>query len=109
MGGKTGDSRQHSFMHGYELCRSWLSLPEAIRTVTPVSREDLHHVHVAGRQKGGRHCRDSLEGLSGGASVPDAGGGPLTCAREFAALRCRVTVPSVLLFPLEAVINSPRS
>ncbi len=89
-----------SFMHGYELCKSWLSLPEVIRTGKPVKRERtgesmksfILSMALNARKVAPTIARDSLEGLAGGASVLDAGGGPLTYAREFAALGCKVTV-----------------
>lgn len=90
----------YSFMHGYELCRSWLELPEIIRTGAPARRERtgesvksfIMSMSLHAKKVAPGIARDSLEGLDGGVSVLDAGGGPLTYAREFASLGCRVTV-----------------
>ncbi|MFZ5634605.1 MAG: methyltransferase [Bacillota bacterium] len=89
-----------SFMHGYELCRSWLSLPEVIRSGRPVKRERtkdsmksfIMSMALHARKVAPVFARDCLEGLPGGAAVLDIGGGPLTYAREFALLGAKVTV-----------------
>lgn len=97
---ESDDFTGFSFMHGYELCKSWLSLPEVIRAGEPVMRERTKEGMKAFIQSMAFHAkkiapqlaRDSLEGLENGASVLDAGGGPLTYAREFSALGAAVTV-----------------
>lgn len=89
-----------SFMHGYDLCKSWLSLPEVIRTGEPVKKERtkegmkgfIQSMALNAKKMAPRIVKDSLEGLDKGASVLDAGGGPLTYAREFAAQGAAVTV-----------------
>ncbi|MCL6478275.1 MAG: methyltransferase domain-containing protein [Peptococcaceae bacterium] len=89
-----------SFMHGYDLCRSWLSLPETIRSGRPVKRERskdtmknfILSMELHARKEAPVIVRDCLEGLPGGAAVLDIGGGPLTYAREFASLGAKVTV-----------------
>ena len=90
----------YSFMHGYDLCRSWLSLPGVIRTGKPEKRERtgeslrgfITSMALHARQSAPQIVRDCLEGLGAGARVLDIGGGPLTYAREFASLGARVTV-----------------
>lgn len=89
-----------SFMHGYELCKSWLSLPDVIRTGNAVKRERtkegmkgfIQSMALNAKKMAPGIARDSLYGLESGASVLDAGGGPLTYAREFSALGAAVTV-----------------
>ena len=89
-----------SFMHGYELCKTWLSLPEVMRTGRPVKRERskegtmafISSMALHARKIAPQIARDSLEGLTGKPSVLDIGGGPLTYAREFASQGAVVTV-----------------
>lgn len=89
-----------SFMHGYELCRSWLALPEVIRTGKPEMRQKskegmmafISSMALHARNFAPQIARDSLEGIAGKPSVLDIGGGPLTYAREFVSLGAVVTV-----------------
>ncbi|MFZ5647305.1 MAG: methyltransferase [Bacillota bacterium] len=89
-----------SFMHGYELCVSWLNLPEIIKTGTPVSKKKsgvalksfIQSMAVHAKKMAPVIARDSLRGNGAGVKVLDIGGGPLTYAREFAALGASVTV-----------------
>ncbi|MHB8156331.1 MAG: methyltransferase [Desulfocucumaceae bacterium] len=89
-----------SFMHGYDLCSSWLTLPEVMRTGKPPARK-----RSGGRLKGfisamARNSRgiapkiaaECLEGVGSSPEVIDIGGGPLTYARQFVALGAKVTV-----------------
>lgn len=89
-----------SFMHGYELCRSWLSLPDILRNGRPVERKKtdddirsfISSMALHARKVAPVVVRDCLEGMPAEPAVLDAGGGPLTYAREFAALGAKVTV-----------------
>ncbi len=89
-----------SFMHGYDLCRSWLTLPEVIRSGTAAVRKRtgeglksfIQSMALNAMKMAPIITRDCMEGLGGGIAVLDAGGGPLTYAMEFASLGARVTV-----------------
>ncbi|MCL5057984.1 MAG: methyltransferase domain-containing protein [Actinobacteria bacterium] len=100
-----------SFMHGYDLCRRWIDLPDVIKTGKPVKRErkgeDIRNfiASMAGsaRQNGPLIAAECLQGLGSDPGVLDAGGGPLTYARAFAGLGARVTV-----FDLPEVVEMTR-
>lgn len=89
-----------SFMHGYELCSSWLGLPEIIKTGAPPERNRsgtalksfIQSMAVHSKKTAPVIARDCLEDAGAGARLLDIGGGPLTYAREFAALGASVTV-----------------
>lgn len=96
-----------SFMHNYNIIKSWIHLPEVIRTGVPYNHEnepgDLHFFMAAmsrGAQKSSAEIAGfCLEGYKKGAKILDVGGGPLTYARAFAALGAHVTIldlPSVV-------------
>lgn len=89
-----------SFMHGYELCKTWLSLPEVLKTGKAVQRERSGEAMKSFIQSMAVHSKKvapviaahCLEGMDEGVGVLDIGGGPLTYAREFASLGSSVTV-----------------
>lgn len=88
-----------SFMHGYELCKTWLGLPEVLKTGKAVQRERSGEAMKSFIQSMAVHSKKvapviaahCLEGIEKG-TVLDIGGGPLTYAREFASLGSSVTV-----------------
>ncbi|HBV96773.1 MAG: hypothetical protein JL50_15665 [Peptococcaceae bacterium BICA1-7] len=100
-----------SFMHGYDLCRRWMDLPEVITTGKPVKRERkgeetrnfIASMARNARQGGPIIAAECLRGLGSEPRVLDAGGGPLTYARAFASLGARVTV-----FDLPEVVEMAR-
>ncbi|MFZ5651250.1 MAG: methyltransferase [Bacillota bacterium] len=89
-----------SFMHGYELCASWLKLPEVIKTGVPVKRERsgkalksfIQSMAVHAKKFAPVIARDIIGSPGTAPRVLDIGGGPLTYAREFASLGSSVTV-----------------
>jgi len=89
-----------SFMHRYNLIKSWIHLPEVILTGKPYTGErGPEHVKYfmdamshGARQAVGEIAGFCLEGLGKGVKVLDVGGGPLTYARTFASLGAKVTV-----------------
>ena len=100
-----------SFMHGYDLCRRWIDLPEVIKTGKPVKRERkgedtrnfIASMARSARLSGPLIAAECLKGLGREPRVLDAGGGPLTYARAFAGLGARVTV-----FDLPEVVDMAR-
>ncbi|TYO93948.1 class I SAM-dependent methyltransferase [Desulfallas thermosapovorans] len=89
-----------SFMHAYNLIKSWIQLPAVIKTGKPAARGDnpehtKHFIkamsHVAQKSSGPivDYC---LKGLPEKPKILDVGGGPLTYAKAFAAKGARVTV-----------------
>ncbi|OAT79283.1 methyltransferase [Desulfotomaculum copahuensis] len=89
-----------AFMHAYELIKSWINLPEVIKSGQPARRERgeagrryfiqaMARGALASAEEIARFC---LSGLPAGAQVLDIGGGPLTYARAFAARGAAVTV-----------------
>jgi len=97
---ESGNYTGFAFMHGYELIKSWLKLPEVIRSGRPAKRERSaagRRYFLAAMDRGARPgaaamAEFCLAGLPAGARVLDVGGGPLTYARAFAARGAAVTV-----------------
>lgn len=89
-----------AFMHRYNIIRSWIHLPEIMRTGIPYSREKespdltffMASMSRSAKQSSGEIARFCLGGYNEGARVLDIGGGPLTYARAFAALGAQVTI-----------------
>lgn len=89
-----------SFMHRYELLKSWIHLPEVIATGKPHPRKRTPVTtayFMAAMQEGARRsARPMAEFLLSGSPrntrVLDIGGGPLFYARAFTALGATVTV-----------------
>lgn len=89
-----------SFMHRYNVIRTWMTLPEVIFTGKPrpkdKKRERTQYLMCAMGLSAKQHSREIAElclaGKGQGAKVLDVGGGPLTYARAFASLGARVTV-----------------
>jgi SAM-dependent methyltransferase len=89
-----------SFMHRYNVIRSWMGLPESIFTGKPYPKEKrsertkyfMSAMSLSARQSSGEIAALCLDGIDQGAKVLDIGGGPLTYARAFASLGADVTV-----------------
>lgn len=89
-----------SFMHRYNVIRSWMGLPESIFTGQPYPREKrrestkyfMSAMGLSARQSSREIAVHCLGGKNKGAKVLDIGGGPLTYARAFASLGASVTV-----------------
>lgn len=89
-----------AFMHAYKLIKSWIKLPEVIRSGQPARREQREagrRYFIQAMARGARAsaeeiARFCLSGLPAGTQVLDIGGGPLTYARAFAARGATVTV-----------------
>jgi SAM-dependent methyltransferase len=89
-----------SFMHRYNVIRSWMGLPESIFTGQPYPREHrrestkyfISAMGLSARQSSREIAEFCLGGKNKGAKVLDIGGGPLTYARAFASLGSVVTV-----------------
>jgi SAM-dependent methyltransferase len=89
-----------SFMHRYNVIKSWIHLPDVIRTGTPYTQEkesDVLPSFMAAMSRGAQQSSAAIAGfcLGGykeGVRVLDVGGGPLTYARAFAALGAHVTI-----------------
>lgn len=89
-----------SFMHRYNVIRTWMTLPEVIFTgkahPKDKSREKTQYfmsaMSLSARQSAHAVAGLCLEGIGQGAKVLDVGGGPLTYAKAFAALGANVTV-----------------
>lgn len=92
-----------SFMHRYNVIRSWMTLPEVIFTGRPLpkdSRRERTKYFMSAMSLGARENSTAiaelcLGGKGSGEKVLDAGGGPLTYARAFASLGAEVTVLDV--------------
>lgn len=90
-----------AFMHGYELCRSWLALPDVMRTGEKTESRKRGPAELEYFMKAMNHYSRKiapeitalcLEGMPPGAKVLDIGGGPLTYARAFAEHGAVVTI-----------------
>ena len=89
-----------SFMHRYNVIRSWMGLPESIYTGKPYPRERrrestkyfMSAMGLSARQSSREIAERCLGGEKKGVKVLDIGGGPLTYARTFASLGASVTV-----------------
>lgn len=89
-----------SFMHRYNVIRSWMTLPEVIFTGKPRPKEKRRErtkyfmaaMSLSARQSSQAIAELCLNGEGKGARVLDIGGGPLTYARAFASLGANVTV-----------------
>jgi SAM-dependent methyltransferase len=89
-----------SFMHRYNVIRSWMGLPETIFTGQPYPREKrrestkyfMSAMGLSARQSSREIAKYCLEEKNKGARVLDIGGGPLTYAKAFASLGASVTV-----------------
>ncbi len=89
-----------SFMHRYNVIRSWMGLPESIYTGKPYPRERrrestkyfMSAMGLSARQSSREIVERCLGGEKKGVKVLDIGGGPLTYARTFASLGASVTV-----------------
>lgn len=88
-----------SFMHAYNLIKSWVRLPEVLQSGQPVYKDAPGHTKDFIRAMS-HHARQSapqiaaycLRDLPAGARVLDVGGGPLTNALAFAGNGATVTV-----------------
>lgn len=89
-----------SFMHRYNIIKSWIHLPEVIRTGVPYPHEKeapdlpffMASMSRSSRQSAPEIAAFCLGGHKEGARVLDVGGGPLTYARAFTALGAQVTI-----------------
>ena len=89
-----------SFMHRYNVIRSWMGLPEAIFTGKPYPKEKrrentkyfMSAMGLSARQSSREIAELCLDEKKKGAKVLDIGGGPLTYAKAFASLGASVTV-----------------
>lgn len=89
-----------SFMHTYNLIKTWTQLPEVLQSGKPVSRRDIprHTEHFItamshyARQSAPQIVDFCLKDLPPNPRVLDVGGGPLTMAVAFAERGARVTV-----------------
>ncbi|MFZ5642956.1 MAG: methyltransferase [Bacillota bacterium] len=89
-----------SFMHRYNLIKSWIYLPEIIQTGQPHPREQnpenikyfMAAMAQSARQSAQALAEFFLQKLGKGIKVLDIGGGPLNYARPFASLGAQVTV-----------------
>lgn len=92
-----------SFMHTYELLRSWLALPEVLRSGRPVPRGRdpvRRRYYIAAMRHNAKAYAPAvadlcLAGLQPPVRVLDLGGGPLTFAEEFARRGAAVVVLDV--------------
>jgi len=89
-----------AFMHQYRITKSWIQLPQVLRSGRPAARERNEATNAyfmqamarGSRGKTGEIARHCLAGLEQGARVLDVGGGPLNFARAFAAEGANVVV-----------------
>ncbi|MFX4260613.1 methyltransferase [Pelotomaculum propionicicum] len=89
-----------SFMHRYNVIRTWMTLPEVIFTGKPHPKDKqrertkyfMSAMGLSAKQNSRAVAELCLAGKGQGAKVLDVGGGPLTYARAFASLGARVTV-----------------
>lgn len=89
-----------AFMHSYELVKSWIKLPEVIKTGRPSRRERnskdrlyfIEAMALHAHSRASEMAEFCLAGLPKGSKVLDIGGGPLTYARAFVTLGAEVTV-----------------
>ena len=87
-----------SFMHAYQLTKSWIKLPEVIKSGKPVPRTPENIPHFMGAME---HYAKTvapkivplvIEGIKQPFKVLDVGGGPGIYAREFAKHGATVTI-----------------
>ena len=89
-----------AFMHAYNLIKSWIQLPEVLKTGKPASRDssaerNTHFIKAMtrGAQKSAAQIAGyCLQDLPPHPKVLDVGGGPLTYAKAFAAGQARITI-----------------
>lgn len=89
-----------SFMHRYNVIRSWITLPEVIFTGKPQPKDKqrertkyfMSAMSLSARQSSRAIAELCLDEKAQGAKVLDVGGGPLTYAKAFASLGAGVTV-----------------
>ncbi|CAA7602577.1 SAM-dependent O-methyltransferase class II-type profile [Acididesulfobacillus acetoxydans] len=89
-----------SFMHRYNLIRSWVHLPEVLVNGQPVPRDqdpENTRYFMEGMGRGARNAAPAIADFllgktAGGARVLDIGGGPLIYGAAFAAKGAQVTV-----------------
>jgi SAM-dependent methyltransferase len=89
-----------SFMHRYNVIRSWMTLPEVIYTGKPHPKDKqrertkyfMSAMSLSARQNSQEIAELCLDGNGQGAKVLDVGGGPLTYAKAYASLGAGVTI-----------------
>ncbi|KLU61128.1 O-methyltransferase [Peptococcaceae bacterium CEB3] len=89
-----------SFMHRYNLIRSWVRLPEVLVSGQPAARdEDPENTRyfMEGMRRGAKNSAPEIADFllakaAGGTRVLDIGGGPLIYGTAFAAKGAKVTV-----------------
>ena len=96
------DSEQYtgfSFMHGYDLIKSWIQLPDIMKSGKPADRKTVfsnrHFIKAMthGAKESAALVADyCLEDLPQNPGILDVGGGHLTYAEAFAAKKAGVTI-----------------